>query len=275
MEEKILNEEGVKLLKKSGKWIIGGIIGLFLLIIILNSIAVIPAGARGVVFSQVSGVSDKILGEGIHLITPFVDKVIVIDVKIQREDAQAAASSKDLQTVTTSVALNYHLQPDKVRLVYQEIGGDVSQKIIEPAIQETVKAVTAKYSAEELITKRALVRDEIVYILKSKLLKTYIILDELNMTNFSFSGEFAHAIEAKQVAEQKALTAKNDLDRIKVEAQQKVATAQAEATAIGIMADALTRNAQLVQYEAVKKWDGKLPQYTGGAMPFLDVSPKK
>lgn len=242
--------------------------------ILFNPLVVVSAGHRGVIFSQISGVSDKVLGEGVHIIIPVIDKVTLMDVRVQKEEVNTVeASSKDLQSIHSSIVLNYTLQADKVKQVYQEIGPDISNKIIIPAILETVKAVTAKYTAEELITKREMVRNDIMASLQQKLSKSYVSVNDFNLTNFQFSETFETAIEAKQVAEQNALKAKNDLERIKVEAQQRVTQATAEAQAIKIQAEALSYNSQLVQLEAVKKWDGKLPQTMLGnsGVPFINI----
>ena len=207
---------------------------------------------------------------------PFVQSIKIIDVQVKKDEVSANSASKDLQSITTTIALNYHLDPMTVNKLYQEIGIDYESRIIAPAIQESVKAATSKYTAEELITKRDQVKTDTYDILKARLEGRYIIVDDFSITNFSFSAEFDAAIEAKQTAQQRALQAKNDLDRIKTEAEQKVAAAQAEAERIRIQAESISKQggAEYVRLKAVEKWDGKLPaqMLPNTTVPFIDVT---
>jgi regulator of protease activity HflC (stomatin/prohibitin superfamily) len=188
-------------------------------------------------------------------------------------ETDADSASKDLQSVNTTVALNYHVNPLEVNRLFQEVGDDYEYSIISPAIQESVKAATAKFTAEELITKRSDVNDVIWENIEQRLEGNHIILDDLSILNFSFSDEFNAAIESKQTAEQNALRAANDLRRIELEAQQTIVQAQAEAESIRIQSDALQSQPELIQLEAVRKWDGVLPYYIGsGNLPFLNIN---
>ena len=198
-------------------------IGIVVLLVLYNSYAVIGAGERGVVFSKVGGIQDRILDEGIRFKTPFIEDVIPVDVKIKKAETAATASTKDLQTVSSTIALNYHVDPGRVNTVYQEIGIFYKERVIDPAVQEAVKAVSAQYTAEELITRRADVKDEIKASLTQRLLNFNMIVDEFNIVDFAFSNNFNTAIEAKQMAEQQALKAQRDLERIRIEAEQKMA----------------------------------------------------
>ncbi|WP_207211069.1 prohibitin family protein [Flagellimonas olearia] len=176
-----------------------------------------------------------------------------------------------------SVALNYHIIPDKTNLVYQTIGVEFKERIIDPAIQEVMKAVSAKYTAEELITKRLAVSSEMQEALTSRLLASNISVDAFSIISFSFSQTFTDAIEAKQTAEQNALKAKRDLDRIKVEAEQTIAAATAEAEALrlkkmNISPDLIELRKIEANLKAMEKWNGILPRVTGaGAIPFIGV----
>jgi regulator of protease activity HflC (stomatin/prohibitin superfamily) len=156
-----------------------------------------------------------------------------------------------------------------VNVIYQEIGLFFKERIIDPAVQEAVKAVTAQFTAEELITRRSEVKEQIRESLAKRLLVFNIIVDDFNIVDFSFSREFNAAIEAKQTAEQQALKAKRDLDRIKIEAEQKVTQARAEAEAQRLQRETITPT--ILQLRAIEKWDGKFPQVIGGAMPFIDL----
>ena len=199
--------------KKIILFIILGIVGLTLLLF-LNPFIIISAGERGVILTW-GAVSDDILGEGIHWRTPISQKIVQLDIKIQKEEVVADAASKDLQAVHSVIALNYHLQPEKVNVLWQSVGKDYKLRIIDPAIQEAMKAATAKYTAEELITRRQQVKDDTKTILTERLAKEFIIVDELSIVNFDFSPSFNSAIEAKVTAEQNALAAKNKLEQVK------------------------------------------------------------
>ncbi|MDH5526908.1 MAG: prohibitin family protein [Nitrospirota bacterium] len=252
---------------------IAAVLALFLLY--NTAFVTVGAGERGVVFSKFGGVKEHVLGEGLHFKMPFFEEVITVDVKVQKVQPRAEASSRDLQTVTSTVAINFHVDPLKVAVVYQEVGLEFGSRIIDPAVQEAVKAVTAQYSAEELITQRSKVRDDIKEILRKRLAGFHILMDEFSIVAFDFSREFNAAIEAKQTAEQNALKASRDLDRIRVEAEQKVTQAQAEADAQRLQAQTIT--ADILSLRAIEKWDGHLPQVVGGdgAVPFLNIGDLK
>ena len=236
----------------------------------------VGAGERGIV-QNFGAVQDLVLNEGIHFKIPVVQTVILMDVKIQKAMTDAASSSSDLQDVDLSVALNYHIIPDKANLVYQTIGIQFKERIIDPAIQEVMKAVSARYTAEELITKRPAVSTEMQQALTLRLLASNISVDAFSIISFSFSQTFTDAIEAKQTAEQNALKAKRDLDRIKVEAEQTIAAATAEAEALrlqkmNISPDLIELRKIEANLKAIEKWNGILPSVTGaGAIPFIGV----
>src|SRR3989338_94948 len=244
----------------------------FLLVIILfGALGTIGAGERGVLL-RFGAVKEKVFEEGLYLKVPLIDEVIIMDVKIQKDEVPATASSKDLQIITSKIAINYHLSPDKVNNVWQDVGKEYNSRIIAPSIQEAVKAVTAKFTAEELIVKREDVKNQIKINLAERLIKNNIIVDEINITAFDFSQAFNEAIEAKVTAEQLKLKAEMDLERIKIEADQRVAESQGKATAIRIEAQALTSNPQIVELRWIEKWDGKTPTYWGGASPFIGIN---
>ena len=259
------------------KKIVGIILGFIALILLLalNPITTISAGHRGVVTAW-GAVTGEVLGEGIHWVTPFKEDVTKLDVRVQKEETEAGAASKDLQVVHAKIAVNYHLEADKVHLLYQEVGKDFGATIIAPAVQEGVKAATAQFTAEELITKRESVKDHIKTHLKDNLLPRHIIIDDVLITNFDFSTEFNKAIESKQTAQQEALRAKNELEKVKVEAEQRIAQARAEAEAIKIQAEAITQQGgdNYVQLEAIKKWNGQLPSQMipGATVPFINLT---
>lgn len=247
----------------------------------LSPFVSIGTGQRGVV-TMFGKVDDRVLVEGVHWINPLAD-VIKFNVQTQKVQVGASAASKDLQTVSATVALNYELEPSKVNRLYQEIGKAYDDRIIQPALQEAVKAATAKYTAEELITKRGEVAATVKATLAERLTRNFINVVDLSIINFDFSPEFNKAIEEKQTAQQKALKAKNDLERVKAEAEQRVAQAQAEAEAIRIQSQAVTSQggqayvelkALEVQEKAVAKWNGQLPtqMLPNSTVPFIDIT---
>ena len=241
---------------------------------ILNPLTIISAGERGVVMEW-GAVTDKILDEGPHWVTPIKYNVVKMDVTIQKEERGASASSKDLQVVTSKVTINYTLDPLKVNTLYQNLRKDYSNRIISPAIEEFIKKTTAHYTAEELITQREQVKEDLRQALTENLAKNHIIVDDIFITDFDFSDEFNKSIEAKVTAEQRALEEKNKLEQIKYQAEQKIATAEAEARAIEIQANAINSQGgeDYVSLKAVEKWNGILPTnfVPGSAIPFLNI----
>ncbi len=261
--------------KMSNGLITLGIVVLITIILALNSFVIVNAGTRGIVL-QLGAVKPLVLNEGLHFKLPFIQDVVHVDVRVQKSQSEQTAASKDLQIVTTTVAVNFHLEPSKANKLYQDVGLSYAERIVDPFIGEAVKAVTAQYTAEELISKRSEVSAKIKENLSSKLSTYYMILDEINITEFKFGEEFNNAIEQKQVAEQQALKAKLDLQRIEIEAKQKIESAKAEAESLRLQkqevsADLLRLREIEAQIRAIDKWDGKLPNVTGGTVPFINV----
>lgn len=235
-----------------------GIFGLGVLLFLLGGFFIVGAGERGVLmtFGQVEPVS---YGEGIHFKIPIVQGVQIMDVKTAKFSDDTEASSSDLQVVNTQIALNYHINPDMAYKIYQDIGLDFEAKVIDPAIKESVKAATAKYTAEQIISKR----DELALIIRDaisdKLTARGIYIESMSIVNIEFSKSFNDAIESKVTAQQKKLQAEVDLQRIQIEANQTVTKATADAQAIKIKAEALKANENLVAWTVANTWDGHLP----------------
>jgi len=252
------------------------IVAIFFLLSFSRPWVQVGAGQRGVVMNF-GAVKEKVLDEGIHLRIPIMQEIVIVDVKVQKVETDAAAASSDLQDVTSRVALNFHIVPEKANVVYQKIGVLFKERIIDPAIQEVVKAVTAKYTAEELITKRPAVSDAMRASLTERLLEYNVAVDAFSIVIFSFSKIFTEAIESKQTAEQLAQKAKRDLERIKIEAEQKITAARAEAESLrlqraNISPDLIELRKIEANLRAIEKWNGVLPQVTGaGAVPFIGV----
>ncbi|MDD3269339.1 MAG: prohibitin family protein [Syntrophomonadaceae bacterium] len=248
---------------------------IMLLFTVLRPLVIVPAGHMGVKLNF-GAVQQPPLNEGIHFIIPLYQKIVIIDCRVRKAEHNAAAASKDLQTITSMVAVNYHVNQASAADLYQHVGMEYENTVIAPAIQESIKAVTAGYTAEELITKRPEVAIKTSEVLAKKLLDYKIKIDRFNIVNFEFSAEFNKAIEEKQTAEQRALKAQRDLERIKIEAAQKVTQAQAEAEALKIQRQQVTEDLlRLREIEnqrlAIEKWNGQLPKVSGGAVPFIDV----
>lgn len=244
-------------------------------LIFSGSLVIIGPGQRGVVINF-GAVSPVVWDEGLHFKIPVYQRVEKMDVRVQKEQTEAAAASKDLQDTHSTIAVNFNIIPDKAGWVFQNIGRGYNERVIDPVTQEVVKAVTARYTAVELITNREKIRTEIKDLLKARLLDYHISVVDVSIVNFKFSAQFTQAIENKQTAEQMALKASRDLDRIKIEAQQKIAAAQAEAESLRLQRQNITpdlvelRRIEAMQ-QAIHKWNGVLPQVTGGAMPFIDA----
>jgi len=273
MESEKIIDPTIRAKLKAGKYIIGLVI-IIALIIMMNPIAIVSAGERGVVLNW-GAVSDTVLDEGIHFRIPVMQKIIKMDVTTQKEEQSATASSKDLQIVSTKVAVNYILNPDNTNKIYQKLRKEYNMRVISPTIEEYIKKTTAKYTAEELITKRQEVKEDLRQSITESLSKNDIMVEDIFITDFNFSNQFNAAIESKVTAEQSALEAQNKLEQVKFEAEQKVAKATADAEAIRIQAQAITQagGKDYVQLQAIEKWDGKLPQQfvPGSAIPFLNL----
>jgi regulator of protease activity HflC (stomatin/prohibitin superfamily) len=246
---------------------------------IMGSIVTIQAGHRGVLLTW-GKVEDKILPEGISFVTPYMNQVVEMSVQTMKYSADATSASKDLQDVMTQVTLNYHIKPTSVNSIYQNLGKNYEDKVIQPAIQESVKASTALFTAEELITQRPLVKEKIENAVKERMVAYSINVETISITDFKFSTQFTQAIESKVTAQQQALQAENVLKRIKIEAEQAVAMAEgqaqsrikvatAEATAIRIQGEALRENPEVLRLTTIQKWNGLLPQYLGNSGDLL------
>ena len=285
------------------KFIIPAIIGIIIVAIaVTGSVKIVEAGYRGVLLSFGAVDTTQSLDEGIHFVVPVRDTVVPMEVRTQKITEDAASASKDLQDVRTQVALNYHINPDNAQLVFKDIGLDYANRVIVPAIQESVKQVTARFNAEELITKRETVKDQIEEQIRNRLAAYNIIVDAISITEFQFSPEFVRAVEAKVAAQQRALQAQNELRRIEIEAQQaearavgeqqaniaraegvrqaNVLQAQGEAQAITTIYEQLRQSPSYLEWLKSQKWNGHLPLVVGGGgsgangqsvTPFIEI----
>ena len=261
--------------------IILGVIVLLVLIVGAGAVTVVPAGHTGVVVTM-GKVSDRVLDEGMHFKLPFVQQVVMMNNKIQKTEIDSNGVSKDLQTVSSGVAINYHINKDDSAVIYRTIGEGYADTVLQPAIQESMKAITAQYTAEELITKRSAVGEEIGATLAEKVQEYGILIDKFNIINFDFSAEFNDAIEQKQVAEQNKLRAETEKEQKIIEAQadaeQKVIAAKAEADAIRQKAEAeadanekinASLNENVLKYQQIEKWNGEDPNVVSSDSSIL------
>src|ERR1051326_5631520 len=264
--------------------ILAGIVTLIIIILIMSeSVVIVQAGHRGVVL-YVGAVENRVLGEGVHFIVPFAEQVIQLEVRTLKFQADASAASNDLQEVATVIALNYHIDPNKANIVYQQLGADYADRIIAPTIQESVKASVAKFNAEELITKRDTAKAVIAQAIRNTLSARNIAVETVFITDFRFSEAFANQVESKVVAFQKYLTEQNNLRAVQVVANQTVVQAQAqarsnvaraegEAQAIKVITDQLRQDPQYLQWQSINKWNEQIRYSLGssGATPFFQL----
>ena len=258
-----------------------GAVVLLALIAGTSAVTIVPAGHTGVIVTM-GKVSDRVLSEGMHLKVPFAQQIVMMNNKIQKTEIDSNGVSKDLQTVSSGVAINYHINKDYSAKIYQSIGEGYADTVLQPAIQESMKAITAQYTAEELITKRSAVGEEIGATLAEKVQEYGILIDKFNIINFDFSEEFNAAIEQKQVAEQNKLRAETEKEQKVIEAQadaeQKVIAAKAEADAIRQKAEAeaeanekinASLNENVLKYQQIEKWNGEYPNVVSSDSSIL------
>ena len=245
---------------KNRKLYIIPIVGVILLILIFSSFTTIRTGEVGVRV-RFGKVVDKSTNEGVNFKIPVIERIERMNVKVQKVEVGTESSSKDLQQVNMKVAVNYRIDYDRAVDLYKNVGTNYVNVILSPAIEESIKAVTSKYTAEELITNRSEVSEKCMEELSKKVSKYGILVSDFNITDFGFSREFDKAIEEKQIAEQKVLTAKQELEREKIEAEKKIVAAEAEKKANELKQRTLTEN--IIKEKFIEKWDGQLPKVTG------------
>ena len=247
------------------------------LVLLVGAMGIVGAGQRGVLL-RFGAVTGTIKGEGLYFKIPLAEQVVLMSTQIQKYTAPVGSSSKDLQVVTTEVTLNYQLNASSVGETYRTMRQDYESRVIQPYIQEAVKSTTANFDAEQLITRRPQVKDELQNLMTERLAPLGIGVVQLSITDFQFSSTFQDSIEAKVKAVQQALEAENALKRVQFEAQQAITRAQAEAKGLELQKAQIT--AQLlelrrieVQGRAVEKWNGVMPTVvtSGGPVPMLDV----
>jgi len=248
------------------------IVALFALIVLLNSFTIVQAGHTGVVLT-LGRVSEGVLQEGFHVKAPFVQQVVQIDNRIVKLEVDTEAFSKDLQTVSTTLAINYRVDSAKSYSIYKNIGKNFQEVLVTPAVNEVLKAITAQYTAEESVTNRAIISDGLISGLNDKLNGEGLYITDVNIINFDFSEAFITAIEEKQVAQQQLLKAETEKQTAITNAEAEAETirikAQAEAEANRIVSESL--NEIIIENKKIEKWNGELPQVQGNAEPLITL----
>ena len=244
------------------------IIGIIVISIFISSFRTINSGEVGIRV-RFGKVVNKHLKEGINFKIPFIEQIVKMNIRVQKIEVETNSSSKDLQTVDMSLAVNYNIDNKQAVSLYKTVGTGYKDVVLEPAIEESIKAVTSKYTAEELITNRSDVSSKCMNELNKKVKKYGITVKDFNITNFKFSDEFEKAIEEKQVAEQKVLTAKQELEKEKINAEKKIVEAEAEKQSNDLKQYSLTDN--IIKEKMIEKWNGELPKVTGSNNIF-DIS---
>ena len=254
-----------KKVKRGIKW---GIIVLFVLITIFKSYAIIQSGEVGLKV-RYGKIVDTSLKEGFNFKIPYVESIVKVNIKVQKVEMQVMGASKDLQDIITDLAVNYHVSPEYASQLYKRVGNYYEEIVLNPAIQESIKETISQFTAEESIKSRNQLSQNAQDLLQSKMQEYGIIIDSVNFTNLSFSAEYTKAIEEKQVAEQKVQTAKQNLERTKIESEAKLVQAQADAQANELKKRTITK--ELLQQQFIEKWNGELPKITSGNTIF-DIS---
>lgn len=250
--------------KNVTKIAIVGVIALLAILVIANCFTIVDAGHTGVVVT-LGKVNDGVLQEGLHIKAPFVQKVIKIDNRIVKLEVDTEAFSKDLQTVSTTLAINYRVDTDKSYSIYKNIGANYEEVLVTPAVNEVLKAITAKYTAEQSVTNRSLISDGLIDGLNEKLNNIGLYITDVNIINFDFSEAFITAIEEKQVAQQQLLKAETEKQTAitNAEAQAETTRIKAEAEAEANNKIKASLNDNIIRSKFYDKWDGKLPEAMG------------
>ena len=252
------------------KYIIIGVIGsVTLLLLLLSALYTVPAGDVGIVTRW--GAVHRIVPPGLGIKIPVAEAVHRMSVQTQKDEVEASSASLNLQTVSAIIAVNYRLDGKYASTVYQSIGIDYQEKVVAPAIQNAFKSATAKYTAENLIKMREAVRIDAETELQKQLEPYHIIVENFNIINFDFSPEYNASIEAKQVMEQNVQTARLELEKTKIEAEQRVVEAQGQADAQKALKDTGALTDAYLQYLFLTRWNGMLPEVISGASPVFDI----
>ena len=257
---------------KMKKYIIMAVAAVIVILIAVNAFVVVDAGHTGVVVT-LGSVNEGVLQEGVHLKIPFIQNVVKIDNRIQKLEVQTEAFSKDLQSVDTTLAINYRVDTEKSYSIYKNIGANYEDVLVTPAVNEVLKAITATYTAEETVTNRALISDGLVTGLNEKLNSIGLYVTDVNIIDFDFSEAFITAIEEKQVAQQQLLKAETEkktaITNAEADAEAAKVRADGEAAANDTIAKSLT--SEVLENKKIEKWNGELPRVSGSGGTIIDL----
>jgi prohibitin 2 len=257
-------------------WVGIAILALVVLSFAGCGIKIVDTGQRGIEtrFGKVVGESKP---EGIYFYNPITSTMVEMDTRVQRKDGETDTYTRDVQQAGIKYTLNYRLQQNAAHLMYRDVGRDWDDKLVPQVVLGTLKEVVGKWDAVDLIANRDKAGATAFEAIRRNLGERNVEVSRFEITDISYTNEFEQSVEQKVIAQQKAIEEQNRTKQIEEQARQKVLSAEAEAKSIQIRAQALERNAKLVEWEAVQKWNGVLPQYMlgSGATPFINLTPNK
>ena len=254
-------------------------IGIALLVIVSVTscgIKVVDTGQRGVE-TRFGKITSESLPEGLYWFNPVTTKIVEIDTRVQRTDGETDTYTRDVQQAAIKYTLNYRLQQNAAHLMYRDVGRDWEQKLVPQVVLGTLKEVVGKWDAVDLISNRDKAASTAYESIRANLAERNVEVSRFEITDIAYTHEFENSVEQKVIAQQKAIEEQNRTKQIEEQARQKVLSAEAEAKSMQIRAEALEQNAKLVEWEAVQKWNGVLPQYMlgSGTTPFINLTPGK
>jgi prohibitin 2 len=257
-------------------WVAIGIVLLIVVSVVGCGIKVVDTGHRGIE-TRFGKVISESLGEGIYFYNPLTSHIVEMDTRVQRQDGETDTYTRDVQQAAIKYTLNYRLQQNAAHLMYRDIGVEWEQRLIPQVVLGTLKEVVGKWDAVDLIANRDKAGQTAFEAIRDNLGERNVEVSRFEITDISYTHEFENSVEQKVIAQQKAIEEQNRTKQIEEQARQKVLSAEAEAKSMQIRAQALEQNAKLVEWEAVQKWNGVLPQYMlgNGTMPFINLQPGK
>jgi prohibitin 2 len=263
-------------IRKLITWAAVAIVAIVVVSVAGCGIKVVDTGQRGVKtrFGEITSTS---LPEGLYFFNPITSKIIEIDTRVKRTDGETESYTRDVQQANIKYTLNYRLQQNQAHTMYRDVGTDWEQRLIPQVILGTLKEVVGKWDAVDLISNRDKATTTAFEQIRADLAERFVEVSRFEITDISYTTEFETSVEQKVIAQQKAIEEQNRTKQIEEQARQKVLSAEAEAKSMQIRAEALEQNAKLVEWEAVQKWNGVLPQYMlgTGATPFINLNPGK
>lgn len=266
-------------MENKGKVILGLILGVIIIIFVIacSSIATVPTGYVGVK-TRFGKVQETVIQEGLNLKVPFIEKIVKMDCRTKKIEKASEGSTKDMQTVSISIAVNYNVNKDSANLLYKEVGTDYEDIIINPASLESIKSTMAQFTAEELITKRSEVSDLIQETLSNKIVDKGFTITEFNIINIDFSEQYDKAIEEKAVKQQEVATAQAELEKQKIQNEKEISIAEKDAKVMELQNQQITdKTLELkkieVQQKLIEKWNGQLPTtILNESLPFFNIN---